>query len=291
MGKSGEQGGLTLTYVDGRWLDGDPKLLGAHSHAVWLASVAFDGARAIRGLAPDLDRHCARAVRSAELLGLAPQVSGKQIETAAWEGIRRFPDDAELYICPMFYAEDGFVVPDPKSTRFVMTVRESPLPAGHGFSACLSPFRRPARDMAPTEAKASCLYPNVARAVSDATARGFDTGVVCDPNGNVAEFAYMNLFFVRDGVVFTPAANGTFLNGITRQRVAELLRKDGIEVIERAVAFEELLTADELFATGNYAKVQPCTRIQDRRLQPGPLTGRARELYFDFACSCTGPGA
>lgn len=287
MGKSNGKGGLT--FVDGRWLADDPKVLSAHSHAVWLASVAFDGARAFASVAPDLARHCARAVRSAELLGLAPKLTAEQIEAAAWEGIRRFPDDAELYICPMFYAEDGFVVPDPDSTRFVMTMRESPLPPGDGFSACLSSFRRPARDMAPTEAKASCLYPNVARVITEASARGFDTGVVRDPNGNVAEFAYMNLFFARDGVVHTPATNGTFLNGITRQRVAALLRDDGVDVIERAVDFEELLEADEIFATGNYAKLQPCTRIEDRRLEPGPLTRRARNLYFDFARTCTGP--
>lgn len=287
MGKSNGQGGLT--FVDGRWLPGDVKVLGAHSHAVWLASVAFDGARAIGGVAPDLARHCARAVQSARLLGLAPTLTGDEIAAAAWEGIRRFPDESELYICPMFYAEHGFVVPDPDSTRFVMTIRESPLPPGDGFSACLSSFRRPARDMAPTEAKASCLYPNVARAIKEAGARGFDTAVVRDPSGNVAEFAYTNLFFARDGVVHTPALNGTFLNGITRQRVAALLREDGIEVIERAVVFEELAEADEIFATGNYAKVQPCTRIEDRRLEPGPLTRRARELYFNFARTCTGP--
>ncbi len=137
--------------------------------------------------------------------------------------------------------------------------------------------------MAPTEAKASCLYPNVARAAREAAARGFDSAVVLDPNGNVAEFAYMNLFFARDGVVHTPSANGTFLNGITRQRIAGLLRAAGVEVIERAVDFSEVLAADEIFATGNYGKVMPCTRIEDRPLDTGALYRQARELYFAFA--------
>jgi branched-chain amino acid aminotransferase len=273
----------TVTYVDGAWHDGNPKVLGPRSHAVWLGSAVFDGARAIQGRAPDLDRHCARVVNSARLMGLEPMLTGTEIEDLARDGIGRFTGDAELYICPMFYPEDGFIVPDPASTHFILTVHESPLPEPSGISACLSSFRRPARDMAPTEAKAACLYPNVARCLREAQAKGFETAVVLDPNGNVAEFAYANLFMVKDGVVATPAPNGTFLNGITRQRVIELLRSDGVEVIERSISFSEVLAADELFGTGNYAKVVPYTRIEDRELEAGQMTRRARELYFRFA--------
>ena len=275
--------GRARAYVDGRWQDGRPLVLGPHSHAVWLSSVVFDGARAFAGVPPDLDRHCARVVASARILGLAPKLDGAQITALAWQGIRQFPEDAELYICPMFYAENGFILPDPDSTRFVLTVYESALPAADGFSACLSSYRRPAPDMAPTRAKASCLYPNVARCVSEAGEKGFDTAVVLDPEGNVAEFAYANLFMVLDGVVLTPAPNGTFLDGITRQRVIALLREAGLTVRQRTIAFEDLLDADELFGTGNYYKVAPCVRLEDRDLEAGPVYRKARELYFAFA--------
>ena len=275
--------GRVRTYGDGRWQDGSPLVLGPHSHAVWLSSVVFDGARAFQGVAPDLDRHCARVVASARILGLAPKLDGPEIAALAWQGIRQFPEGAELYICPMFYAEDGFIMPDPDSTRFVLTVYESTLPAGDGFSACLSSYRRPAPDMAPTGAKASCLYPNVARSVAEAGEKGFDTAVVLDPDGNVAEFAYANLFMVHDGVAHTPAPNGTFLDGITRQRVIALLREAGLTVHERTIPFEDLLDADELFGTGNYYKVAPCVRLEDRDLEAGPVYRRARELYFAFA--------
>lgn len=275
----------TWTFIDGSWHRGNPRILGPRHHAVWLSSVVFDGARAFDGVCPDLDRHCARVVRSARILGLAPTLSAGEIEDLARDGIGKFPPAAELYVCPMFYAENGFVWPDPTSTRFTLSVYAAPLPAPTGFSACRSTFRRPARDMAPTEAKASCLYPNIARIGAEATGRGFDTAVVADPAGNVAEFAYTNLFMGKDGVVHTPAANGTFLDGVTRQRVIALLRAAGVSVLERAITFEELLTADELFATGNYAKVQPCVRLEDHRFAPGPLYARARRLYFDWAGS------
>lgn len=278
------QPGKVWTYANGEWFDGDKAVLAPRHQAFWLASTVFDGARYMSGRAPDLDLHIARLMKSARVLGLAPNLSPEKIETLAWEGIGKFDKDAELYICPIFYAEEGAVVlPDPASTQFSMVVREAPIPPFEGFGACLSSFRRPARDMAPTEAKASCLYPNVARSVGEAQEKGFDVGVVLDPNGNVAEFSYANLFMAKDGVVSTPEINGTFLNGITRQRVIQLLRDDGHTVVERAIDFDEVLEADELFATGNYAKVLPCTKIEDRELQPGPVATRARELYFDFA--------
>jgi branched-chain amino acid aminotransferase len=283
MGKvEGDEG---VTFVDGQWQTGNPRILSARSHAVWLSSVVFDGARAFGGVAPDLERHCARVVTSALVLGLKPTITGAEIEELVWHGIRRFPADAELYICPMFFAEEGFVVPDAESTRFALSIYNSPLPSPTGFTACRSSYRRPAKDMAPTEAKASCLYPNIARIGREAQDKGFDTAVVQDPNGNVAEFAYTNLFVVKDGVVHTPAPNGTFLNGITRQRIIKLLRETGVEIVERAIDFAELLSADEVFATGNYAKVQPCIRIEDRDFRQGALYAKARELYFEFARS------
>lgn len=281
MGKT-EATGRIVTYADGAWHEGAPALVGPRDHGLWLASTVFDGARAIRGRAPDLDLHCQRVIRSAEILGLKSPLDADEIVRLAREGVAKFDDDAELYISPMLMGTAGFIVPDPAATRFILTVHEAPIPAPNGFSASLSRFRRPAKDAAPTEAKASCLYPNVARSVADANARGFDTGVILDPNGNVAEFSYANLFMAKGGVVSTPAINGTFLNGITRQRVIRLLREDGVTVEERAIDFAELKDADEVFATGNYAKVMPCTRLDDRELQPGPVARRARELYFTF---------
>ncbi len=271
------------TYVDGQWLEGNPPLFNALTHATWLSSVVFDGARAFEGVAPDLDLHCARLVRSAEAFGLKPTHDTKAIFKLACEGISKFPADAELYIRPMFWAESGWVAPDPDSTRFAIVVYVSPMAPPTGLAVCLSSRRRPAPDMAPTDAKAACLYPNAGRALREAMDKGFDNAILCDPIGNVAEFATANLFTVKDGVVHTPVPNGTFLDGITRQRVIGLLRGDGIEVQERTITALELADADEIFSTGNHGKVQPITRYEDRGMQAGPIAKRARQLYWKFA--------
>ena len=152
-----------------------------------------------------------------------------------------------------------------------------------GFSITLSPFRRPTHETAPVDAKATCLYPNNARAMLEAKSRGFDNCIVLDAAGNVAELANSNLFMAKDGVVFTPIPNGTFLAGITRMRTIKLLRASGVEVVETVLKYRDFETADEIFATGNSSKQQPISRIGERALQPGPLYRKARELYWAFA--------
>lgn len=271
-------------WYDGAWTTEEPKILGPMDHAFWLGSVIFDGARAITGWAPDLDKHCARAVRSALVMGMKPTKTAAEIEALAREGIRRMGPDATLYIRPMFFIRRGLGSsrPDPDSTDFILSLYDAPLPGWSGFSAMLTPFRRPAPDMAPTDAKAACLYPNGARATAWALERGADMAVMSDVAGNIAEFANSNLWFAKDGVVVTPSVNHTFLNGITRQRVLGLLRDAGVTVEERAVRPEELDDADEIFSTGNYGKVQPVIRYNNRDMQIGPFASKARELYFDW---------
>lgn len=272
-------------WYDGQWSTEEPKVTGPMDHAFWLSSVVFDGGRSIKGVAPDLDRHSARCVESARKMLMKPRISAEEIEALSREAIRRMGPEATLYVRPMFFVRKGLGAarPDPDSTDFILAVYDAPLPGFTGFSATLAPFRRPAPDMAPTDAKAACLYPNGARASAWAAERGFDNAVVCDGLGNVAEFASANLMFAKDGKVITPAVNGTFLNGITRQRIIALLRGAGITVEERAVRPEELETADEIFSTGNYAKVQPCTNYNGRAMQPGPLAREASRLYFAWA--------
>jgi branched-chain amino acid aminotransferase len=275
-----------VVWHDGRWFDNEqPKLLGPLDHGMGMASVVFDGARGFDGLAPDLDRHCARVVQSAERMLLRPNKTADEIEALCREALERLPPRLVTYIRPMFYATEGFVLPVSESTEFTLVVFELAWPKSDGMRCCFSSYRRPARDMAPTDAKAACGYPNMQRALREAHNRGFDNGITMDPSGNVAELCTANLWIARDGVALTPAANGTFLSGITRRRVAELLRADGIEVRETVLTRRDILEADEVFSTGNYGKVIPITAVEDVAFAAGPVSERARDLYFAFARS------
>ncbi len=276
----------TWTFFAGDWHEGNVPIMGPRTHAAWLGSMVFDGARAFEGVTPDLDLHCARVNRSAEAFMLRPLVSLEAWLALAADGLRRFDPAAQLYIRPMYWAESGpagGIRHDPESTRWCLSIYEAPLPEPKGAAITLSAFRKPTAESAPVEAKAGCLYPNNTRAIIEAQARGFDNCLMCDMRGNVAELGTSNVFMAKDGVVFTPAANGTFLNGITRQRVMQLLRADGVSVVETALTYADFEAADEIFSTGNFSKVSPITRIDARPLKPGPLYRRTRALYWDFA--------
>jgi branched-chain amino acid aminotransferase len=278
---------MYLTYFNGQWSEGNVPLYGAMDHSVWLGSSVFDGARALRGKLPDLRPHLERVVRSAEKLGLRCPLTVDEMEALVREGVAKFPADAELYVRPLVFGSDGFLIPVAEKSCFALTLFDAPLPAFTGFSACLSTLLRPQPSMAPTDAKASALYANSTRAMREAKERGFDQAIVMDADGNVAEFASSNLFLVtRDGKVVTPVVNGTFLAGITRGRVIELLGKAGVQVEERSVKPEELDTAREIFSTGNYGKVTPCVRYESRTLEAGPVARQARELYLAFVEAC-----
>ncbi len=274
-----------IFYYDGEWLSDAPKLTGPMDHAFWMGSNVFDGARAFDGRAPDLRPHCERLMRSAKAMLLEPQISVDEVEALCIEAVRKLPSDRAYYIRPMFFAREGFVSPIAESTEFVLSVYESPIPGQDGFSACLSTYRRAARDMAPTDAKAGCLYPNGQRALAEAGKRGYDNAVILDPSGNIAELATANVWIVKDGAAMTPVWNGTFLNGVTRQRIIGLLREAGQEVVETTLTPDDLLTADEIFSTGNFGKVTPKIRYEDRDLQPGPVARLAHKCYFDWAQS------
>jgi branched-chain amino acid aminotransferase len=276
----------TWTFLAGDWHEGNVPIMGPRTHGAWLSSVVFDGARAFEGTAPDVTLHCGRVNRSAEVFALKPMVTVEEWIALIADGLRRFDRDATLYIRPMYWAETGAlggVRHDPESTRWCLTIYEAPMRAPTGISVTLSPYRRPTSECAPVEAKAGCLYPNNGRAMMEAQERGFDNCLMRDLLGNVAELGTSNVFMAKHGIVYTPEANGTFLNGITRQRVIGLLREDGVTVIEKTLSYADFTNADEIFATGNYSKVIPVTRIEDRVLAPGRFYRTSRELYWAFA--------
>jgi branched-chain amino acid aminotransferase len=276
----------TWTFHEGDWHEGNIPIMGVRDHAAWLCSSVFDGARTFEGVSPDLGLHCARVNASAETMHLKPLVSEETWMGLARDGSKWFDKDAALYIRPMYWAEHSgtlLVAPDPESTKWCLSFYEAPMRKPEGFSITLSPYRKPSLECMPVNAKAGCLYPNNARALLEANARGYGNCVVLDLLGNVAELATANIFIAKDGVVFTPAPNGTFLNGITRQRVIKLLREAGVSVIETVLSYSDVQSADEIFSSGNYSKMMPVNRIDERSLQPGSLYRKTRDLYWEYA--------
>src|SRR5215831_14698467 len=142
----------TWTFFEGEWHEGNVPIAGPRTHGLWLGSAVFDGARAFEGVAPDLDRHCARVNRSAVNFGLKPIVDLDAWLGLAREGIARFGAKAELYIRPMYWPQHGAgggVLFDPETTNWCISIYEAPMPQPTGNAITISPFRRPTMDRAP----------------------------------------------------------------------------------------------------------------------------------------------
>ncbi len=277
------------TYFNGQWHDGDAPIMRAADHGAWLGSSVFDGARYFDGMTPDLDAHCARVNRSAEALMLTPSVTIEQMVDLVYEGLQSYAPDTAVYIRPMYWGIDGdhtAIVPQENSTGFAICLEEIPM-APETASATLTTtrFRRPVLESAVVNAKAGCLYPNNARMLQEARSKGFSNALVADAMGHVAETATANIFMARDGEVFTPIPNGTFLAGITRARHIKNLRADGVTVHETVLSFDDFHDADEVFMSGNMSKVTPITALDDTQYQVGPIARRTREMYWDWAAS------
>ncbi|ANB35897.1 branched-chain amino acid aminotransferase [Rhodovulum sulfidophilum] len=277
------------TYYNGTWHRGDIPVMCAADHGAWLGTTVFDGARYFEGIAPDLQAHCDRINRSAEALMITPTTDGADMAEIVREGLKTYPADAAVYIRPMYWALEGDslgVAPKPGATGFAICLEEIPMAApGSATTMTTTRFRRPTLDCAVVNAKAGCLYPNNARMLAEARAKGFGNALVADALGNVAETATANVFIVKDGEFFTPIANGTFLAGLTRKRHISNLTAAGYKVHEAVLSFEDVRQADEVFLSGNMMKVTPVKAFDDVQYQAGPLTAKVREIYWDWAHS------
>ncbi|MFT5158928.1 MAG: branched-chain amino acid aminotransferase [Paracoccaceae bacterium] len=277
------------TYFQGTWQKGNVPIMGAADHGAWLGSTVFDGARLFEGVTPDLLAHCERVNNSAIALGLTPTHAAQDILAITLEGLKLYPANTPVYIRPMYWGIDSGhagIIPLENVTGFCICLEEIPMAqASVATTLTTTQFQRPMISNAIVNAKTGGLYPNNARMLREAQAKGFGNALVADALGNVAETASANVFMAKDGEVFTPVANGTFLAGITRARHMNLLARSGIKVHETVLSFDDFRGADEVFLTGNMSKITPVTAFDDVHYQQGPVTKLARELYWDWAHS------
>jgi branched-chain amino acid aminotransferase len=110
---------------------------------------------------------------------------------------------------------------------------------------------------------------------------GADVAVLCGLTGNLSEGPGFNVFFVKSGKIFTPAAN--VLEGVTRKTVVDLAREIGVEVETGNYPADALRTADEAFISSTAGGIMPVTKVDGKILdtgKPGPISWRLHELYW-----------
>lgn len=271
-------------WFDGKmvpWRDAKVHFL---SHVLHYGSGVFEGERAYNGKVFKLTEHSQRLLDGCKIMDMNLPYTLEQINDACREVIK-VNNIHEGYLRPLAWRGSEQMGVSAQHTKIHLAIAAWEWPnyfGGEayekGISVVTSRWRRPAPDNGPVHAKASGLYMICTLSKHEAEKAGHNDALMLDYRGQVAELTGANLFFVFNGELHTPTPD-CFLNGITRQTVMDIARDGGIKVIERAIMPDEILKADECFATGTAAEVTPIGKIDGRTYAVGTITRMIRDKY------------
>jgi branched-chain amino acid aminotransferase len=283
-----------IVYFNGEYIPLREARVGILTHALHYGTGVFEGIRAhwdeparelflMRPL-----EHYTRWKQNCGVLRIQVAASPKELRGITAELVRKNKFQANLYIRPLAYkcAERiGVATDDQDAFAIVALPFGDYLPSDHGVHAGVSSWRRIEDNAIPARAKICGAYVNSALASDDARRCGYDEAILLNENGQVAEGATCNLFMVRKGELITPPITENVLEGITRDSVMELARRElGLTPVERPIDRSELYECDELFFTGTAVGIAPVVRVDHRPVKDaitGEITRALQQLYFD----------
>ena len=283
-----------IVYFDGRYMPLSEAHVGILTHALHYGTGVFEGIRAhwnaeaheLFVLRPV--EHFERWKQNCGILRIQVPRSPEELCGITRQLMLRNGLRTDVYVRPLAYkcAERVGVSPDDADAFAIVALPFGEyLHADKGIHAGVSSWRRIEDNAIPARAKICGAYVNSALASDDARRSGFDEAILLDERGQVAEGATCNLFMVRKGVLITPPVNENVLEGITRDCVMELARREiGLKVLERPIDRSELYICDELFFTGTAVGIAPVVRVDHRPVKDraiGAITREVQRLYFD----------
>ena len=275
---------------DGKiWMDGslvDWREANVHilTHAMHYASSVFEGERAYNGKIFKSRAHSERLIQSGKLIDFDIPYSIDEIEAAKRSALdaNGLTDGYVRAVAWRGAGEDMGVASARNPVHMAVAVWSWGNYYGDakmkGAKLDIAKWRRPDPATAPSQAKAAGLYMIATMSKHAAEAKGCSDAMMYDYRGYIAEATGANIFFVRDGEVHTPMPD-SFLNGLTRQTVIEMLKQRGITVNERHIMPEELESFEQCWLTGTAAEVTPVGQIGDYNFEVGALTRDISESY------------
>ena len=271
-------------WLDGNmvpWRDANIHVL---THALHYASSVFEGERAYNGKIFKSQEHSKRLIASGKMLDMPIPYSVKEIEDAKYKALKTsgLSDAYVRVVCWRGSGKDMGVASAANPVRMAVAVWEWGAYYGDakmkGAKLDISKWKRPSPETIPCHAKASGLYMICTMSKHDAEAKGCSDSMMYDPRGYVAEATGANIFFVKNNEVHTPLAD-TFLNGITRQTVIDLLKARNIVVHERHILPDELAKFEQCWLTGTAAEVTPVGQIGPHKYTVGSVVKEIAEEY------------
>ena len=271
-------------WLDGNmvpWRDANIHVI---THALHYASSVFEGERAYNGKIFKSQEHSKRLIASGKMLDMPIPYSVKEIEDAKYKALKTsgLSDAYVRVVCWRGSGKDMGVASAANPVRMAVAVWEWGAYYGDakmkGAKLDISKWKRPSPETIPCHAKASGLYMICTMSKHDAEAKGCSDSMMYDHRGYVAEATGANIFFVKNDEVHTPLAD-TFLNGITRQTVIDLLKARNIVVHERHILPDELAKFEQCWLTGTAAEVTPVGQIGPHEYTVGSVVKEIAEEY------------
>lgn len=249
----------TVIYLNGQWQLAKDTSTGLYQQSFHYGNGVFEG---IRAYATEqgaqilrAEAHYERLLYSAKMMHLDVDYSVEQLIQLTHQLLAK-NNLQDAYIRPLVYAEEKLgLQAENKSNLFLCAWDWSQYFAAGELSMKVSPYCRPDPRSCHVDAKVSGHYVNSILAMKDAHNEGFDDALLLDQKGYVAEASGANIFFQKDGALFTPP-KGNILPGITRSIVMELAAANGITVHEEFFTADELMAADGAFLTGTAVEIQ-----------------------------------
>jgi branched-chain amino acid aminotransferase len=273
-------------WYDGKlipWKDAKTHVL---THGLHYGSSVFEGERIYNGKIYKLKEHTARLFFSAETLGMKIPYTQDEINRACMEAAAA-QNITDGYIRPVAFRGSEMMAVSAQNTKIHVAIACWPWPSYFspeeklkGIRLDFAKWRRPSPETEPVHAKAAGLYMICTLSKHEAESKGYADALMLDYRGYVAEATGANVFFVKDGSLYTPTPD-CFLNGLTRQSVIAIAKEHQVPVIERHIKPEEMSEFSECFLTGSAAEVTPVSEIGDYRFKPGKLTEMLMNAYAD----------
>ena len=283
-----------LIWMNGKMIPWEDATVHVMAHALHYGSSVFEGMRCYD--TPNgpcifrLDAHIKRLIDSAKLYRFPVPFSKEEIEQACRDSIVQ-NELTNAYIRPILYLGAGSlgVVPaDDVPVDLVVAAMEWGAYLGedglkNGIDACVSSWTRTTSAALPVLSKAGGHYLNAQLIGGEARRNGYVEGISVTDRGTVSEGSAENLFFIRDGEIFTPPLASAILGGITRDTAIKIARDLGYAVTEIEIPREFLYISDEVFFTGTAAEVTPVRsvdRVEIGSGSRGPITAAIQDAFF-----------
>ncbi|MEN6582772.1 MAG: branched-chain-amino-acid transaminase [Armatimonadota bacterium] len=278
-------------FLNGEFVPSEKAHVSIYDHGFLYGDGAFEGIRAYNGRAFKLERHVERIYNSLHALYIEMPYSA---ETFAGyiEKLLEMNEVKDAYI--RVTISRGLALGlDPRNikgepTVVVSTDKLSLYPKSmyeNGLEVVTVATRVANPQVLEPRIKSLGKYVANIQAKLEANQMGAGEGLMLTEDGHVAECTGDNLFFVKNGVVNTPAAYLGILEGITRETVIELLEKIGVKVNVGVFTRFDIYSADEAFLTGTGAEVIPMVKLDARNIgdgKPGPLTKRLIQEFYNY---------